>query len=106
MIMPSRVEPCGLNQMYAMRYATVPIVRAVGGLKDTVVDIASDTKDGYGITFTDFTLDNACEAVRRAINFYGNWDTFKKNRTHLVTLDFSWERSAQSYKNMYESLIN
>lgn len=106
MMMPSRVEPCGLNQMYAMRYATVPIVRAVGGLKDTIIDINSDAEDGYGITFTDFALENACKAVQRAIDFYDNREAFKKNRAQLVTLDFSWERSARSYKNIYESLIN
>ena len=104
MIMPSRVEPCGLNQMYAMRYATVPIVRAIGGLKDTVIDI--DDEDGYGITFSEFSLDMAVESVERSINFYEDQEQFRQNRKKLVSLDFSWERSAQSYKEIYERLIN
>jgi len=66
-LMPSRVEPCGLNQMFAMRYGTIPIVREVGGLKDSVIDIKNE--DGYGICFDEFNLHNAEEAVNRAVDY-------------------------------------
>src|SRR5699024_1667465 len=68
MVMPSRVEPCGLNQMYAMRYGTVPVVRNIGGLKDTVRDLGEEK--GYGITFNDFNLAAASHALQRAIDLY------------------------------------
>jgi len=102
-IMPSRVEPCGLNQMFAMRYGTVPIVRAVGGLKDTVKDISKE--DGYGITFDDFSLEAASDAISRAIDLYKDSQRYSKVLSRIMKLDFSWKRSAQEYENMYKSLL-
>lgn len=103
MIMPSRVEPCGLNQMYSMRYGTVPIVRKVGGLKDTVVDIGEPK--GYGITFQDFSLGEAVRAVQRAVNLFGEARTMSNIRKRIMGLDFSWNASAKEYINMYKELI-
>ncbi len=103
-LMPSRVEPCGLNQMFAMRYGTVPIVRSVGGLKDTVKDISEP--DGYGITFQDFSLEAAEEAVNRAINLYSDHKKHAETVRTAMKLDFSWKRSAQQYLNLYHSLTN
>lgn len=103
MIMPSRVEPCGLNQMYSMRYGTVPIVRNIGGLKDTVVDIGEP--EGYGITFYDFSLDAASNAVQRAINLYHNGRKMAGIRKRIMHLDFSWNASAKEYIKMYNELI-
>lgn len=102
MIMPSRVEPCGLNQMYSMRYGTVPIVRNVGGLKDTVVDIGDP--GGYGITFNDFTLHAASDAVQRAIDLYREGRSMAGIRKRIMNLDFSWNASAKEYIKMYEEL--
>ncbi len=102
MIMPSRVEPCGLNQMYSMRYGTVPIVRNIGGLKDTVVDIG--TSDGYGITFNDFTLHAAQDAVQRAIDLFQDGRKMAGIRKRIMNLDFSWNASAKEYINMYKQL--
>ncbi|MGM0546246.1 MAG: glycogen synthase [Bacteroidota bacterium] len=102
MIMPSRVEPCGLNQMYCMRYGTVPIVRNVGGLKDTVMDISRD--GGYGITFNDFTFDAAKDSVQRAIDLYGQGRKMAGIRKRIMHLDFSWNASAQKYFEMYSEL--
>ncbi len=100
--MPSRVEPCGLNQMFAMRYGTIPIVRTVGGLKDTVKDISE--KDGYGIRFDDFTISAAKNAIERAIKLFNN----KKKLAHVISsimkLDFSWNNSANEYIKLYKSL--
>jgi starch synthase len=102
LLMPSRVEPCGLNQLYALRYGTVPIVRSTGGLKDTVIDFGSD--DGYGITFNNNVLDEACHAVWRGIQLYQNTEHLKLLRKRMMALDFSWDKSAKEYINLYESL--
>lgn len=101
-LMPSRVEPCGLNQMFAMRYGTIPIVRAVGGLKDSVIDIKE--KDGYGICFEEFTLQNAEYAINRAIDLFENQSLFNQVRSKVMKLDFSWNRSAKEYIEVYTKL--
>lgn len=101
-LMPSRVEPCGLNQMFAMRYGTIPIVRAVGGLKDTVVDI--NEEGGYGITFDDFSLEAASNAINRAVNLYLDTKNYSEVLSTIMKLDFSWKRSAQEYLKMYKAL--
>lgn len=104
MVMPSRVEPCGLNQMYAMRYGTVPVVRKVGGLKDTVTDIGNP--EGYGITFHDLTLETATRAIRRAAKLYEDGRKMAGIRKRIMHFDFSWNASAKEYINMYDELIN
>lgn len=101
-LMPSRVEPCGLNQMYAMRYGTIPIVRKTGGLADSVVDISAD--NGYGIVFDNFNLEEATEAVRRAATLYSATAEFNKKRRAVMQLDFSWNTSARNYLDMYRSM--
>jgi starch synthase len=101
LLMPSRVEPCGLNQMYALRYGTIPIVRAVGGLKDTVVDYASP-QGGQGICFTHISVDDCIHAIHRALRLY--WDTpsvFAALQQHITTIDHSWEQSALAYAGIY-----
>lgn len=101
-LMPSRVEPCGLNQLFAMRYGTIPIVRSVGGLKDTVVDITEE--DGYGITFNEFSIEAASDAINRAVDLYFDESGFSQVLAKIMKLDFSWKRSAQEYVSMYKSL--
>ncbi|MDR8390415.1 glycogen synthase [Aliifodinibius sp. S!AR15-10] len=103
-IMPSRVEPCGLNQMYSMRYGTVPIVRKVGGLKDTVKDIGEE--DGYGITFYDFTHHAAADAIQRSLSLYEDSKGMNSVRKTIMRLDFSWKTSANKYLELYRELIN
>jgi starch synthase len=103
LLMPSRVEPCGLNQMYAMRYGTMPIVRSTGGLKDTVIDFADE--DGYGIRFEQVTVNDICVSVTRAVQLYKDTPKFQTLRKRMMALDFSWNRSAKEYINLYESLI-
>lgn len=102
--MPSRVEPCGLNQMYAMRYGTIPIVREVGGLKDSVRDIGEE--GGYGIRFRHFTLEDAIHALYRATDLFEDQKAFKANRKKIMGLDYTWNRSAQTYLDLYKELIN
>src|SRR5690606_3254295 len=77
-LMPSRVEPCGLNQLYAMKYGTLPIVNSIGGLKDTVLDINS--ADGYGVVFQQAGVKDVCYAVKRALDYFEQADLYKKNQ--------------------------
>lgn len=104
LIMPSRVEPCGLNQMYAMRYGTIPIVRSTGGLKDTVVDLSK--KKGTGIRFDGFRLEEGTEAVERALELYSDNKKLESVRKRIMKLDFSWNASAKEYIKMYNHLLN
>jgi len=103
LLMPSRVEPCGLNQMYAMRYGSIPIVRGTGGLKDTVKDLQE--KGGYGIRFNEFNLLEAMDALHRSYRLYCDKpEKFKGIRKKIMQLDFSWNRSANQYKKLYKSI--
>mgnify|MGYP000941282337 CR=1 FL=1 len=104
LLMPSRVEPCGLNQMYAMRYGTVPIVSSTGGLKDTVVDISEP--DGYGVRFDYPTIGELTHAIYRALDLYKRSDELDKVRKTIMTLNFSWNRSAAEYLEVYSSLVH
>jgi len=103
LVMPSKVEPCGLNQMYAMRYGTIPVVRAVGGLKDTVADVGQT--NGRGIQFSHLTVEDAAHALKRAVQLYQNTSRFKEIRASITEVDFSWENSAKQYINLYNSII-
>lgn len=101
LLMPSRVEPCGLNQMYALRYGTIPVVRSIGGLKDTVVDIS---KGGFGFTHKDASVEDICYVIERAIEFYNNKKEFLKTRKSNMKIDHSWDNSAKTYISLYKSL--
>lgn len=103
-LMPSRVEPCGLNQLYSMRYGTIPVVRATGGLKDTVSDVSEE--DGYGIRFTTEGPRAIAEAIVRATELYANTNEVKLLRKKIMGLDFSWNRSAREYIDIYKNLNN
>ncbi len=105
LLMPSRVEPCGLNQMYAMRYGALPIVRKVGGLKDTVPDIGEPDGRGRGIQFTHFSVEDSFWAVYRSLEFcFNHLGDFKKVRRRNMQIDFSWERAAKNYIEIYRQL--
>ena len=99
LLMPSRVEPCGLNQMYAMRYGTIPIVRYTGGLRDTVHDISSG---GSGINFTNAGVEDAVHAIKRALHIYSRKDLMKDLIYNNMSFDFSWEKSAKNYLELYQ----
>lgn len=103
LLMPSRVEPCGLNQMYALRYGTVPMVRSTGGLRDTVVDFGD--WQGYGIRFNHASVDDITHAIGRAIDLYTHKrDLFSWMRTYMMGIDHSWDTSAKAYIQLYESI--
>lgn len=102
LLMPSRVEPCGLNQMYSLRYGTIPIVRSTGGLKDTVVDIANE--NGFGICHDEVTVAEIEHAIQRGIMLYKDQDKFKKTRKYIMKIDHSWDASASEYIELYKSI--
>lgn len=106
LLMPSRVEPCGLNQMYSCRYGTVPVVRSVGGLRNTIPDIGEPDGSGRGIRFDQFELEDAFRAVYRAVQAYHSTDYFENLRARIMEVDFSWENSVQQYIQMYQELGN
>ncbi|MBI5037512.1 MAG: glycogen synthase GlgA [Candidatus Kerfeldbacteria bacterium] len=104
-LMPSRYEPCGLGQMIAMRYGALPIVRATGGLKDTVHEVRADGTDGEGFVFTELTADAFRSAIQRAITLYQQPKSWHTVVMHDMELDFSWEASARAYQALYDKLI-
>ena len=103
LLMPSRVEPCGLNQMYALRYGTIPIVRRTGGLKDTVVDIGDG---GFGICHDNVTLYDINHSVTRAIDLFLDKQKFQNTIKTAMQIDHSWNVVAQEYSAVYNSLTN
>ncbi len=103
LIMPSRVEPCGLNQMYAMRYGTIPLVRNTGGLQDTVKDFGEPK--GYGICFNEATVGDITHSIHRALEIYSQPKLLKKLVTRIMKLDNSWESSAKKYLDLYQSIL-
>jgi len=97
-LMPSRFEPCGLGQMIAMRYGTLPIARATGGLRDTVRD------NKNGLVFKDYNIAALTKTLIRALDLYKNQTKLKKMALLGMSEDFSWNRSAQEYKKIYNKL--
>ena len=105
LLMPSRYEPCGLNQIYAMRYGTVPVVRATGGLQDTVTEFAPPSGRGTGFLFHAHDPAAFLEAVARAVGVYGpQGSDWLRVRANGMAERFSWERSARGYLGLYERL--
>jgi starch synthase len=100
-LMPSWYEPCGLNQMYSQRYGAVPIVRATGGLNDTVVDAGEDPEHATGFAFHDYTPDALLWAVGRGLDAFTNPDAWKKMQRNGMKRDFSWDVSAREYVKVY-----
>ena len=104
-LMPSKSEPCGLSQMIAMRYGAVPIVRETGGLKDTVHAYEAWNGQGNGFTFANYNAGDMCHVICEAIDLYhDNKGAYAMLQQRGMTADFSWTRSAQEYRNIYESI--
>jgi len=102
LLMPSKFEPCGLSQIIAMRYGTLPIVRETGGLKDTVIPYNEFTGEGTGFSFSNFNGDEMGDAVFRAARlFWDNRDAWNQLVTQAMSQDFSWTRSADKYLDLY-----
>lgn len=101
LLMPSRVEPCGLNQMYALRYGTIPIVRRTGGLQDTVKDYGEE--GGFGICFNTASVGDICQSVYRSLELYAEEEMKNKIIEQIMQIDHSWEKSAEIYINLYNA---
>ena len=103
-LMASRFEPCGLNQMYSLKYGTVPIVRATGGLDDTVEDFVPATQKGTGFKFQKYDGQALFEATKRAVDTFADQPTWKRIMKSGMSKDFSWESSARKYVQLYRKL--
>jgi starch synthase len=106
-LMPSIFEPCGLNQIYSLRYGTLPVVHAVGGLRDTVIEAKGDINDTCnGFIFTQATAENLHQAIKRALACYEQPKQWKKLQTNAMKQDFSWEKSARLYEEVYRNALS
>jgi len=103
LLMPSRVEPCGLNQMYALRYGSIPIVRRTGGLKDTIIDYGDD---GNGICHDQASVGDICYSISRAVLLYEDKKLLNQIRKKGMLTDHSWERVCQEYVAIYQLITN
>ncbi len=103
-LMPSRYEPCGLNQMYSLHYGTLPVAHRTGGLADTIVDITENPAKGTGFLMEDLSSDSIRDAVSRAVSFYREKDKMDKAIRRAMTEDLSWDRSAGEYIELYGNL--
>ncbi|KPJ48651.1 MAG: hypothetical protein AMJ41_04480 [candidate division Zixibacteria bacterium DG_27] len=103
-LMPSRYEPCGLNQLYSLKYGTVPIVRKTGGLADSIEDYDPESGLGSGFVFEEYSPEALLGAVNRALEAYRNKERWEKLMRYGMSLDFSWEASAREYLKLYQRL--
>jgi len=104
-LMPSRFEPCGLSQMIAARYGTVPLVRETGGLKDSIIPYETDDGKGIGFTFTEYANESIIEIINKACAVYQDKDKWRELVKRAMEHDFSWEQSAKEYVKMYNELL-
>lgn len=104
-LMPSRFEPCGLNQMYSLRYGTVPIVRAAGGLDDTIESFDRTTMRGNGFKFEEYRADSLLEKIQEATELYAERDLWRTLMLNGMRADFSWDVSARRYIELYQRLV-
>ena len=105
-LMPSKYEPCGLNQMYSLKYGTVPIVRKTGGLADTITEYNRVSKEGNGFVFESYDSDSLYLAIKRALQLFRNEKEWKKLMRNGMEADYSWDRSAREYVKIYETKFN
>jgi starch synthase len=104
-LIPSRYEPCGLTQMYALKYGTVPLVRATGGLEDTVSQFDRRTGTGNGLKFGPFEPKAFLEAIQEGVNLFEEERLWRQLMTNGMMMDFSWHRSARRYLKLYQSVV-
>ena len=105
LLMPSRYEPCGLNQMFSLRYGTIPIVRRTGGLADTVRPYDPDSGEGTGFVFENFTPDGLRWALKQALRTYSDRPAWKQLMANAMAENFSWETQAKRYVEAYSWLV-
>ncbi len=105
-LMPSKYEPCGLNQMYSLVYGTVPIVRETGGLADTVIRYNDKTEEGNGFVFKKYDAAEMVKEIKRAVKLFGDTKTWQKIMRSGMKSDFSWDSSAKKYIELYKTLLS
>jgi starch synthase len=105
-LMPSQFEPCGLNQMYSLRYGTIPIVRRVGGLDDSVIDFTQDQKKATGIKFQEYSARALAKAIRKALALYQQPTLFRQFRKNAMNADYSWQKAVVEYTEIYQRAKN
>jgi starch synthase len=103
-LMPSKFEPCGLNQLYSLRYGTVPIVRATGGLADTVLNYDISNNVGTGFSFKEYSATGMVLAIKRALMVYSDPISWEELMRRCMAEEWSWERSARKYLGLYERI--
>ncbi len=106
LLVPSRYEPCGLTQMYALKYGTVPVVHATGGLDDTVVEFDPSKVEGNGFKFSPFDHGAFLDAIKKALHFFSNRELWRAIMLNGMQADFSWARSAKQYLDLYRSVVD
>ena len=104
-LMPSRYEPCGLNQIYSLKYGTVPIIRATGGLNDTIKIFQPKAGTGTGIKFNKYKSDNLLNAIKTALKAYQDKKSWKALMLRGMKEDFSWNASAKEYEKLYKKAL-
>jgi starch synthase len=104
-LMPSQYEPCGLNQMYSLRYGTIPIVRNTGGLADSVQHFDPDTRQGTGIVFNDYDVPGLTWAVTTALQWHAQSGLWRRLVQNAMAMDFSWEKQVREYVALYERML-
>jgi len=105
-LMPSRFEPCGLGQLFSLRYGTIPIVRSTGGLAETVFDVEKYSEKGNGFTYTKFSSKDMLKAINRALKFYKTKQSeWKELVKRAMNIDNSWDKSAKKYLELYKKLV-
>ena len=106
-LMPSKSEPCGLSQMNAMRYGTVPVVHATGGLKDTVPGVDENGENGLGFTFQSYNAHDFLGALKRCLNLYREEpEKFRALQKTDMQQDFSWDKPAERYMDLFQMMLN
>jgi starch synthase len=104
-LMPSQFEPCGLNQMYSLRYGAIPIVRVTGGLDDSLTDISESLEEADGIKFFEYSARALSKAIRKALVLWQNKTLLNHYRVNGMTRDFSWDRTAAAYEKIYRRVV-
>jgi starch synthase len=104
-LMPSRSEPCGLNQFYGMKYGTVPVVRATGGLDDTVQEWSAEAGTGTGFRFQEYRPEALLQALRSAFTVFADKQQWRKLMRNGMARDYSWTQPAKEYIHLYEEIV-
>ena len=104
-LMPSKYEPCGLNQIYSLKYGTIPVVRATGGLDDTIIHYDPATKKGNGFKFTRYEAKEFLNTLKAAIRIYSEPEHWRQLLRNAMMADFSWERSSEAYLQLYRKAL-